>query len=104
MVTYPNDGTNKEGLTGPFFVQSITIIGEHRSLPTINIASQFRTFAASGVISKDVFKQIDFGITDQTAHNSCVDELVAQRIEHIPDQLFCNVYTTLMFKRLIAKI
>ena len=59
MVTYPDDGTKKQGSTGPFSVQSITVIGEYRSLPTINIASQFRTFAASGVTSKDVFEQID---------------------------------------------
>ena len=31
MVTYPDDGTKKQGLAGPFSVQSITVIGEYRS-------------------------------------------------------------------------
>lgn len=34
--------------------------------------------AASGVPSKTLFETIDFVLTDQTAHNIKVDELVAE--------------------------
>lgn len=61
--------------------------------------------AASGVASKTLFEKIDFVITDQTAHNFHVDELVAESLEseHIPDHLLRNVHPTLMFNRVISK-
>ncbi|XP_034016356.1 uncharacterized protein LOC117501562 [Thalassophryne amazonica] len=116
VVTYSDDGSKKQG-AGSFSVQGIMINGTYRALPTMSIASESRKNlaalklavleileAASGVPSKSLFEKIDFVITDQTAHNIHVDELVAESLEseHIPDHLFCNVHPTLMFN-LITK-
>jgi hypothetical protein len=117
VVTYSDDGSKKQG-AGAFSVQGITVNGKYRSLPTMSIASESREDlaalkvailhileAASGVSAKTLFEKIDFVLTDQTAHNFNVDELVAEslRSEHTPDQLFCNVHPTLMFNRVITK-
>lgn len=117
LVTYSDDGSKKQG-AGSFSVQGITVNGNYRSLPTMSIASESRhnlaalkvavleiLEAASGVSAKTLFEKIDFVITDQTAHNVKVDEMVAERLEseHIPDHLYCNVHPTLMFNRVITK-
>jgi hypothetical protein len=118
VVTHvPDDGSKKQG-AGSFSVQGITVNGKYRSLPTMSIAAESRRNladlkvavfeileAASCVASKDLFEKIDFVITDQTAHNFHVDELVAESLhsEHVPDHLFCNVHPTLMFNRVVTK-
>jgi len=117
VVTYCDDGSKKQG-AGSFSVQGITVNGIYRSLPTLNITSESRKNladlkvavlkileAASGVAAKILFEKIDFVVTDQTAHNIGVDELVADILEseHKPDHLFCNVHPTLMFNRIITK-
>jgi hypothetical protein len=117
VVTYSDDGSKKQG-AGAFSVQGITINGTYRSLPTMSIASESRENlaalkvalfnileAASGVPAKTLFEKVDFVVTDQTAHNFKVDELVAESLdsEHVPDHLFCNVHPTLMFNRVITK-
>lgn len=117
VVTYSDDGSKKQG-AGAFSVQGITVNGKYRSLPTMSIASESRENlaalkvavlnileAASGVPAKTLFEKIDFVVTDQTAHNLKVDELVAASFEseRVPDHLFCNVHPTLMFNRVITK-
>ena len=117
VVTYSDDGSKNQG-AGSFSVQGITVNGTYRALPTMSIASESRNNlaalrvavleilqAASGVSSKTLFEKIDFIITDQTAHNLKVEELLAKTLEseHIPNHLFCNVHPTLMFNRIITK-
>lgn len=62
--------------------------------------------AANGVSSNTLFRKKDY-LTDQTAHNLKVDELVIEpeivECEHIPTHLFCNVHPTLMFNHVITK-
>ena len=117
VVTYSDDGSKNQGV-GSFSVQGITVNGKYRALPSMSIASESRSNlaalkvavldileAASGVKSKYLFEKIDFVITDQTAHNFNVDEIVAESLqsEHIPVHLFCNVHPSLMFNRVITK-
>ena len=61
--------------------------------------------AASGVSSKQLFERVDFVMTDQTAHNFDVDQIVSAELdtEHTPEHLFCYVHPALMFNRLITK-
>ena len=48
------DGNKKQRLTGPFSVQIITAIGDHRSFPTINIAFESRTPAELKVATLEI--------------------------------------------------
>ena len=116
-VTYSDDGSKKQG-AGAFTVKGINVNGKYRSLPTLGVSSESKANlaelkkmtllvleTASGVPSKDLFERIDFVITDQTAHNFGVEEIVAEDLGSLkaPDHLFCNVHPSLMFNRIITK-
>ena len=118
VVTYSDDGSKKQGV-GSFSVQGLTVNGVYRALPTLQIASESKDNlaalqvsildileASSGVDRKLIFEKLDFVITDQTAHNFNVENIVATTLdsEHTPDHLFCNVHPSLMFNRVITSI
>ena len=88
VVTYSNDGSSQSGVGG-YIVQSFSIDGKQRVLPTLSIFSESRatlkelelmTFqmlsAATGCkfSEKDLVEKIDFAITDSTSHNLGVIE------------------------------
>ena len=88
VVTYSNDGSSQSGFGG-YIVQSFSIDGKQRVLPTLSIFSESRatlkelelmTFkmlsAATGCkfSEKDLVEKIDFAITDSTSHNLGVIE------------------------------
>ena len=116
-VTYSDDGSRKQG-AGAFTVQGITINRQHRALPTLSVASESKDNladlklttlnilqAASGVDKNVLFEKIDFVITDQTAHNFGVEDILAEQLnsEKVPAHLFCNVHPSLMFNRVLVK-
>ena len=118
VVTYSDDGSKKQGV-GSFSVQGLTVNGVYRALPTLQIASESRENlaalkiaildileASSSVERTSIFEKLDFVITDQTAHNFNVENIVATTLhtDHIPDHLFCNVHPSLMFNRVITQI
>ena len=76
-----------------------------RNLADLKLATIEILETASGVESKLLFDKIDFVITDQTAHNFGVEELVAQDLGTVttPEHLFCNVHLSLMFNRILTK-
>ena len=61
--------------------------------------------AASNVSLKEIYQKLDFVMIDQTSHNLHVDECLLEKLgtEHTPDHLFCNVHSSLLFKRVITK-
>ena len=83
VVTYSNDGSSQSGVGG-YIVQSFSIDGKQRVLPTLHIFSESRATlkelelmnfqmlsAAKGCkfSEKDLVEKIDFAITDSTSHN-----------------------------------
>ena len=48
----------------------------------------------------EIYNAITFKVTDATAHNSDVDEMVAMDLgtDHIPSHLLCHAHLALMFK------
>ena len=60
---------------------------------------------ASGFSSKEIYEKLDFVITDQTAHNKGIEELISESLEsdYSPGHLFCNIHPLLMFNRVITK-
>jgi hypothetical protein len=92
-IVYSDDGSKKQG-AGSFIVQGITVNGKHRPLPTLSIDTESRDNLAdlkvltyqmiekcSGVSAKDLFSKINFVMTDQTAHNQKVEELICDKLD-----------------------
>ena len=113
-ITYPNDGSSMNGV-GSFVVQSLTINGVQRTLPTLGIFTESRESlkdleitalkilsAATGYkySEQDILKKISFVMTDSTSHNLEVLGLVAEElaVEHIPKTLLCNIHPLMMFQ------
>ena len=115
VVTYHDDCSRKQG-AGAYSVQGITIHGKFRPLPTLRIAAEtrqnladlkvtiLRMLSAVSDIAPDIlYSKIDFVMTDSTAHNFHVENLVSQSLEtdHTPAHLVCNVHCALMFNRIL---
>ena len=113
-ITYSNDGSSMNGV-GSFVVQSLTINGVRRTLPTLGIFTESRESlkdleittlkilsAATGhkYSEQDVLKKISSVMTDSTSHNLEVIGLVAEEleVEHIPKTLLCNIHPLMMFQ------
>ena len=115
-VVYSNDGSARSGV-GSYVVQSLTINGVHRSLPTYGIFTESRDSlkelelstlkilsASSGFkyTSEDIVKKINFVMTDSTEHNMGVIDEVCSELEveknHVPLTLVCNVHPLMMFQ------
>ena len=115
-VTYANDGSALNRV-GSYMVQSITVNGVQRRLPSMPITTeshetlkmlQLTTLnilsAATGwkYMEDDIMKKIDFVMTDSTAHNLGVTELVCQELgideEDSPKTLLCNIHPLMCFQ------
>ena len=115
-ITYANDGSSLNR-TGSYVVQSITINGIQRALPTLSITTEshetlkeleLTTFkmlsAASGYkySEAEIFKKVTFVMTDSTAHNIGVTEMVCDELDindaDRPDTLLCNIHPLMLFQ------
>ena len=100
-ITYHDDGSKKQG-AGSFSVQGATIDGKFYPFPTLCLASETRENLAqmkltilailstvSGVSSEEIWKCIDFTMTDSIIHNMHVNDKVAEALgtDHVPSQL-----------------
>ena len=89
-VVYSNDGSAQNGV-GNYVVQSMTINGIKRSLPTASIFTESKKSLSELVqntleilsaacdnqySSKDILEKVSFVMTDSTAHNIGVMEKV----------------------------
>ena len=119
-VVYSNDGSSRSGV-GAYVVQSLTINGMPRSLPTFSVLTESRETlaelvkltlsllsAASGYkfCPEDLLKQINFVMTDGTSHNLNVIEQVCEDldVEEVPATVLCNVHPLMLFQRKIKDI
>ena len=118
-VMYANDGSAMSGV-GNYVVQSITIDGVQRALPTLSIFTETREsleelevmtlrilVASSGYkyTEKQLLERIDFVMTDSTSHNLTVMESVCDRFEaESPKALLCNVHPLMMFQRKVKDV
>ena len=117
-ITYHDDGSKKQG-AGSFSVQGASIDGKFYPFPTLCLASETRenlcqmklTILAilstvSGVSSEEIWKRIDFTMTDSTTHNMQVDDRVAEALgtDHVPSHLLCQVHPACMFTRQLQKL
>ena len=105
-------------------MQGITINKKYRALPTLPIAAESRENLATLKVAildilaacnpkytaKMIQEAITFKVSDSTAHNMEVEEMVSVELgtEHVPQQLLCQTHPALMFNRktveLFAKI
>ena len=90
VLTYHDDGSKTQGIGGYSF-QGITINNRFRPLPTLPVASECRKNLAALKIAVlsilaacntkqspvEIYNAISFKVTDATAHNFEVDEMVA---------------------------
>ena len=121
-ITYSHDGSAKNGV-GSFVVQSITINGIQRALPTMGIHSETRenqkdlqitiynilSVASSHKYSpKDLMGKVKFVMTDSTSHNLKVTEAVYEELgiedKKTPKTLLCNVHPLMMFQGKLKKV
>ena len=117
-IVYHDDGSKKQG-AGSFSVQGITIDRKFYPFPTISLSSETREnlsqlkltildilSTVSGVPSADLWRRIDFTMTDSTSHNMKVDDLVSSALEteHVPTHLLCQVHPACMFTRCLQKL
>ena len=114
VITYSNDGSSRSRV-GAYLVQSLTINGKQRVLPTFGLISESRDTlkdleittakilaAASGnkYSPSEIVGRINFVVTDSTAHNLGVIEQVCEEleVEQVPKTLLCNAHPILMFQ------
>ncbi|XP_066926157.1 uncharacterized protein [Clytia hemisphaerica] len=119
-IVYSNDGSGMNQV-GSYVVQSLSINGVRRSLPTFGVFSetketlkdlQITTFDILSASSnrkysnKDILKKISFVMSDSTAHNIGVIESVCEElaIDDVPKTLLCNVHPLMMFDRKIREL
>ena len=118
-VVYANDGSAKNGV-GSFLVQSLSIDGVQRPLPTFSIFTETREsleelevmtirmlVAASGYrySEQDILRKIDFVMHDSTSHNLKVINNVCERFNvEAPKSLLCNIHPLMMFQRQVKDV
>ena len=119
-IVYSNDGSALSG-TGNYIVQSLTVNGKQRSLPTFGIFTESKESlkdlevttleilsASTGnkYSTQEIFNKISFVMTDSTSHNLGVVEMVATDLEtdEVPKTLLCNVHPLMMFQNKIKAI
>ena len=113
-TVYANDGSSRSGV-GSYVVQSLTINGNHRALPTFGIVTESRESLKELELStlkilsaafmhtyseKDILSKINFVMTDSTSHNLEVIEEVCEELEvdSVPATLLCNIHPLMMFQ------
>ena len=119
-VVYSNDGSAQSGV-GSYVVQSFTVNGKPRALPTFAVFTESREtlaelvdctldilVASSGHRYKkdELISKVDFVMTDSTSHNLNVIEKVCEdlNVEDVPDTLLCNVHPLMLFQRKIKEL
>lgn len=119
-IVYSNDGSALSRV-GNFVVQSISIDGKQRALPTMGIFTESRESladlekttlqilsAATGqrYSDKEILEKIQFIMTDSTAHNIGVIQKVCEDLEseNVPKSLVCNIHPLMMFQRKVKKV
>ena len=121
-IVYSNDGSALNGV-GNFVVQSISIDGKQRALLTMGIFTESRESLAElqkttlRILSastgytckyseKEILEQIQFIMTDSTAHNIGVIQKVCECLESkpVPKSLVCNIHPLMMFQRQVKKV
>ena len=119
-MVYSNDGSGQSGV-GNYVVQSLTINGVQRTLPTLSIVSESKNTlkdhymhtlkilsAASGgnYQEQQLFKKISFRMTGSTAHNLEVVKIMDKELnsKHNPPALICNVHLLMMFQNKIKDL
>ena len=122
VITYSNDGSSLSG-TGSFVVQSFTINGKKRALPTLGVFTESKESLAELEIAtlrilsasvghkysaKDIMTKIDFVITDSTAHNIGVVNQVCAELgvaeDDIPSSLVYHVHLLMMFQSKVKEV
>ena len=118
-ITYSNDGSSMSGV-GSYVVQSLTLNGVQRCLPTFGIFTEsheslkdleictLRILSAScchEYPEKEILQHIKFVMTDSTLHNLNVINQVAEELgaESVPFTLPCKVHPLMMFQGKIKK-
>ena len=119
-ITYSNDGSSMSGV-GAYVVQSLTINGVQRSLPTLGVFTESRETLKDLEITtlkilsaasfhkyseQDILRKISFVMTDSTSHNLRVIESVCDEldIDEIPGTLLCNIHPLMMFQGKIKEL
>ena len=120
VVTYSNDGSAQSGVRN-YVVQSFSINGKQRALPTLNIFTKskaslkemqlmtFKMLAASTgwkYTEKELVEKIDFVMTDSISHNlGATEEVCAElQTDSVPDALVCHIHPIMMFQRKIKVV
>ena len=116
-VVYSNDGSS-QSVTGNYVVQSLTVNGTQRSLPTFGIFTETReslkdlTVATLDILSastgfkytsSQLLEKINFVMTDSTSHNVGVIDMVCNdlNVEKLQSTVFCNVHPLRLFQNKI---
>ena len=119
-TVYANDGSSRSGV-GSYVVQSLTINGNQRALPTFGIFTESREslkeleITTLNILSaaclhkysaQDILKKIDFVMTDSTSHNLEVIEQVCNEmeVENVPATLLCNIHPLMMLQGKIKEL
>lgn len=118
-VMYANDGSAMSGV-GNYVVQSLTINGVQRVLPSFSIFTETRESlhdlevmtlnilcAAVGYrySEKQILEHVDFVMTDSTSHNLTVMESVCEKFDAAPPKsLTCNMHPLMMFQRQVTSV
>ena len=119
-VVLSSDGSSVSGV-GAYVVQSLTVNGKPRNLPTLGVCTESReTLAELGrtvldmmaastnnrYSSADIMKKIKFCMTDSTSHNLKVIEKICESLEvdDVPNTLLCNVHPLMLFQRKIKDL
>lgn len=119
-TVYANDGSSRSGV-GSYVVQSLTINGNQRALPTFGIFTESREslkeleLATLKILSaaslhkfseQDILNHIKFVMTDSTSHNLEVIEAVCDEldVDNVPSTLLCNIHPLMMFQGKIKEL
>ena len=121
-ITYSNDGSSLNKV-GSYVVQSITVDGVQRALPSLSIITESRETlkelekttlkilsAACGYkyTESEILKKINFIMTDSTAHNIGVTDLLCEdfNIDETdrPQTLLCNIHPLMLFQNKLKEL
>ena len=119
-VLLSSDGSSVSGV-GAYVVQSLTVNGIPRNLPTLGVCTESREALAELVrcvldmmaastdnrySSADIMNKINFCMTDSTSHNLKVIEKICETLEvdDVPNTLLCNVHPLMLFQRKIKEL
>ena len=119
VISFATDSTTRKGV-GKFAPNGLHINKEeYIPLLTLPIASETRENNAEAVVTsfdllavgsscskEDLYRNVDVHLTDSTAHNHGVTEIVAHKLDReVPaGELFCTTHTVLGFDNAMTKV